>query len=1198
MHALFGGHARQGGQDLREHPLLIDPAHNDPRNRPHGFGPGFSDSLDSLHERMGPEASRLIETVLQRHRHTGRQDLRIGYSQGPDGSISLQIDGRTHNFPAPDRQNSNAEQPSVPINITADFVPKPTAQRYHDEMFICGEDSAKLVNHVINRLLPEAKVRAAQEAEKQKEEDAKIKKAAEENEAKAQAEAEAKKKEEAQKAEEQAAADATATAAAASVALPESRTETPSQDVEMAETAAPAPSTDQHEPAAPVAGSSSETEPASESAASATDAPTAEDPSLARTLISIHGRDVDITGTGIDLEFLQALPDDMRADVVEQHMREHRRTRRPEQADAGSASQVSREFLDALPPEIRDEVLLQEQLEAQRRAPAVAPPAGAPPVAAPVIPQPGGVINVANAPPAGTRHVDVQAAMDELLRGGGSAEFFAGLSQELRDVMGGGAESEMGQVFNRLREQYIGTHPGAPQPWGQYGRRRRQNATDRPGVEPPTKKARRDAVQLLDKPGIASLVRLLFFPDSFKRGALLRVLVNLCENSTTRVDLLNLLLSVVQDGSGDLPAVDKSFAQMSLKPGTTPKATPKTPARVPDTPGTSIAQHTQASPLFARLQPDQIPTFIAQRCFEALTEIVGTNSLAVTYFLTEHEQPVGLRKPPPKKGKGKERMLPQTKFPIVILLDFLDRSLLLKTSGMMESFAALLSAITKPLANMKPEDKKADADKKDETEPEPADAVAAPPPAHSAADAIRRSTRAPTLAAVLESMREPRGLQTAGVAPSLPGMAAIMPPGPSSTRTPAKAAEAEATAASVSASLKQPPHIPAQTLRLVVNCLTMGECTSRTFGYTLSIIQNLSVIPDAKDTILDELHVRAQRLGAVLYDELRELNTALQDESAEVDATTLIKFSPPSASQAQLLRLLKTIDYIHTEKVDADPPGETMTDAEKAIAKAFDAFDFEPMWKQLSDCLGMVDSRDRIDQIATVLLPLVEALMVICKYRRPEVSRETRSPSAPPTSAVEQPSDDLFVSFTTTHRKVLNAIVRTNPGLLSGSFSLLVRNPRVLEFDNKRNWFLQKLKRKRDQPASLPVLHLNIRRQYVFEDSFRSLERRSGEEVKYGKLSVKFYNEDGIDAGGVTREWFSVLAQQIFDPNFGKSLLIRVMGAVLNSCSSVRTLCRRCPDLPAQQGFVRQWRPSVVLQIRWPCHWKGCVRVSQRGQRH
>lgn len=38
--------------------------------------------------------------------------------------------------------------------------------------------------------------------------------------------------------------------------------------------------------------------------------------------------------------------------------------------------------------------------------------------------------------------------------------------------------------------------------------------------------------------------------------------------------------------------------------------------------------------------------------------------------------------------------------------------------------------------------------------------------------------------------------------------------------------------------------------------------------------------------------------------------------------------------------------------------------------------------------------------------------------------------------------------------------------------------------------------------------------------------------VKFGRLSIKFHDEDGIDAGGVTREWFAVLSRQMFDPNY------------------------------------------------------------------
>jgi E3 ubiquitin-protein ligase HUWE1 len=35
-----------------------------------------------------------------------------------------------------------------------------------------------------------------------------------------------------------------------------------------------------------------------------------------------------------------------------------------------------------------------------------------------------------------------------------------------------------------------------------------------------------------------------------------------------------------------------------------------------------------------------------------------------------------------------------------------------------------------------------------------------------------------------------------------------------------------------------------------------------------------------------------------------------------------------------------------------------------------------------------------------------------------------------------------------------------------------------------------------------------------------------------GRLHVQFNGEEGIDAGGVTREWYVILARQIFDPNY------------------------------------------------------------------
>ncbi|KAK4689594.1 E3 ubiquitin-protein ligase HUWE1, partial [Tremellales sp. Uapishka_1] len=1009
--ALFGtppGGRLPSSSGPAQHPLVVDPASNNipaSRRLPRSLQSlnSFNDLLASIEGLVGAEAVQLLEDLVSHGRrgHDPANAIRVNVSQNEDGGIGLTIGGRS--FIVPPTHHRAPPQPT-PADVLHEYTPKPTLQRWHDEMAVvpgtATDHSARLAAHIINRLLPEAKKQAALEAERLKE-----------VEQAAAAEAEKKRLEELD--------------SAAAVALPESRRsplpepQAPiNEDIEMGVP-----------PEEVVPG-----EPVEEAAGPSVGA--APDESLARVTISIHGRDVDITDTGIDLDFLQALPDDMRADVVEQHMREQNRNRRPAPGanQPEAASQISPEFLDALPPEIRAEVILQEAMENARRTQ----------IQPPVAPAPQPI----------------------------PSTFFSALNSDLRDVLTSGQPGGGG-----LLDILYPPGSGARRP-------------PAPKAEGGSKKSSREAIQLLDKPGIASLVRLLFFPDAFKKSNLYKILVNLCENSKTRADLLNLLLSVVQDGSGDLLGVDKSFQQMSLqKTLATPKATPK--AKVVDSPAPA------SSGLFTHIQSENIPTYIAERCFEALSFICVGNSHAITYFLSEHETAVGLKKPISKKdkGKGKEKFLPQTKYPIVILMGLLDRPVLLKTPGMMDSLTGLLGQITKPLAQLK-------------TPPATPDV-----PVDTEAAAAAQTEAVPVGPTVADT-------PAANTAPTAnPALAAV--PGPS-TLAPT----------STSSSLSKAPTIPPAVLRLVVNCLTVGECTSRTFGHTLLVMQNLSCVPDAKDIILQELQTRSADIGVVLQEELQSLAASLRDVKVDIGSLTLTEFSPASSNQAQLLRLLKTIEYLYTKKVNGEVPGKDMSESEQAVAKIYDSFDFEPMWKKLGDCLNAVEMRDGTEQIATVLLPLVEALMVVCKYAgRSQRSREDRSPSSAPSTAPND-SEDLFVSFTTRHRKVLNSIVRSNPALMSGSFSLLVLNPRVLEFDNKRNWFFQKLKRKREHGVPTNVLHLNIRRQYVFEDSFRALLGKTGDEIKYGKLSVKFVNEDGVDAGGVTREWYSVLAQQIFDPNF------------------------------------------------------------------
>lgn len=163
--------------------------------------------------------------------------------------------------------------------------------------------------------------------------------------------------------------------------------------------------------------------------------------------------------------------------------------------------------------------------------------------------------------------------------------------------------------------------------------------------------------------------------------------------------------------------------------------------------------------------------------------------------------------------------------------------------------------------------------------------------------------------------------------------------------------------------------------------------------------------------------------------------------------------------------------------------------------------------------------------------------MVVCKnttLKDTSIARNSRELSVSTTSAdAGLNMEGLFFRFTEDHRKILNELVRQNPRLMSGSFSLLVKNPKVLEFDNKRNYFTRKLHSRGAEPRHPhPPLQLSVRRDQVFLDSFKSLYFKTADELKYGKLNVRFHGEEGVDAGGVTREWFQVLARGMFNPNY------------------------------------------------------------------
>jgi E3 ubiquitin-protein ligase HECTD2 len=67
-----------------------------------------------------------------------------------------------------------------------------------------------------------------------------------------------------------------------------------------------------------------------------------------------------------------------------------------------------------------------------------------------------------------------------------------------------------------------------------------------------------------------------------------------------------------------------------------------------------------------------------------------------------------------------------------------------------------------------------------------------------------------------------------------------------------------------------------------------------------------------------------------------------------------------------------------------------------------------------------------------------------------------------------------------------------------------------------------------------PYFSIQIRRDHLIQDSLDQIQLalKSGVDMKK-RLNVKFVGEDGVDAGGLRKEWLFLLVKELFDPKFG-----------------------------------------------------------------
>lgn len=270
----------------------------------------------------------------------------------------------------------------------------------------------------------------------------------------------------------------------------------------------------------------------------------------------------------------------------------------------------------------------------------------------------------------------------------------------------------------------------------------------------------------------------------------------------------------------------------------------------------------------------------------------------------------------------------------------------------------------------------------------------------------------------------------------------------------------------------EPPSIQPSHLKSLASILSDSECPERILDISKKIVTALAKVPQNRAS----LDLEFQKI-------LEAIIPAVQKE-------IFLSASAVPQKRNRWLTLYRTISLISSL-------GETTKSST-----------LDSLWETLGQYLPSPDtSRD-----THFFLPLVLAYFL----------------SAGPVTDWSQNS--ALDAFCVKHSRYLNDVVAHRPALLDGPCALLLHHPlKILNFANKKKYFMSKLiPQRHSRRHKFEVL---LRRDQIFADSFFQLRSLTLDELK-DPITVRFAGEEGIDVGGVTREWYLELSREIFNANY------------------------------------------------------------------
>nr|DAD40895.1 TPA_asm: hypothetical protein HUJ06_015218 [Nelumbo nucifera] len=786
----------------------------------------------------------------------------------------------------------------------------------------------------------------------------------------------------------------------------------------------------------------------------------------------------------IDPAFLDALPEDLRAEVLSAQQGQ---AAQPSNSEPQSVGDIDPEFLAALPPDIRAEVLAQQQAQRLHQSQELEGQ-----------PVEMDAVSIIATFPSDLREEVLLTSSDAIL---------ANLTPALV------AEANM------LRERFAHRYHSRNL-FGMYSRNRRGESSrrgegigstlDRAGMSIASRRSlggkllEADGAPLVDKEALKAMIRLLRVVQPLYKGQLQRLLLNLCAHAETRTNLVQLLM--------DMLMLD------TRKPISHLNGAPEPSYRL---------YACQNYVMYSRPQfLDGVPPLVSRRILETLTYLARHHpSVAKLLLQLEITHPSTQKFESSDQGRGKAVMIieevgkkAQQKgdYSIVLLLSLLNQPLYLRSIAHLEQLLNLLEVVIDNAENT------SSLSSKSELSPArqqsgPQAAIPDSEAGGSSSGDVKFSKADEHSKPAISSLHNEFDVQTALLS------------------------------------------LPQAELRLLCSLLAREGLSDNAYVLVAEVLKKLvAITPTHCHLFITELADSIQNLTRSAMDELHtfgEAEKALLSTNS-TDGTAILRV---------LQALSSLVASLHEKEKDHQViPEREHNDALSQVLEINAAL--EPLWLELSTCISKIESySDSAPDLSTAsrtltpittgvipplpagtqnILPYIESFFVTCEKLHPGQSGTVQDFSIAANSDIEDASTSAaqqkalgsltkvdekhfaFVKFTEKHRKLLNAFIRQNPGLLEKSFSLMLKVPRFIDFDNKRAHFRSKIKHQHDHHHS--PLRISVRRAYILEDSYNQLRMRSTQDLK-GRLTVHFQGEEGIDAGGLTREWYQLLSRVIFD---------------------------------------------------------------------